>query len=202
MSALAHTISELQDSCSDVSLLGSFSENHDVPRFPTKSDDVALVKNVLAFTVLGGGIPILYQGQEQHLQGTGGNDPYNREALWSSGYDQNHELYRYIARLNQYRRKFMVGDPSFLSARLDVISADSHTLTVKRGNMLMTLSNRGSNSGNFSTFVRSGYDPGSIAIDLSTCTTQVVKPGGMINILIGNGQPSFHYPSASAGTMC
>lgn len=202
MSALARAVSEIQDSCSDVSLLGSFSENHDVPRFPTKSDDMALVKNVLAFTVLGGGIPILYQGQEQHLQGTGGNDPYNREALWPSGYDQNHELYRYIARLNQYRRKFMVGDTSFLSARVDVIFTDPHTLTVKRGNLLMTLSNRGSNGGNISTSVRSGYDSGSVAVDLSTCTTQVVKPGGMIDILTSNGRPSFYYPTSSTGTMC
>jgi alpha-amylase len=202
MPNLARKINELHDSCSDVSLLGSFSENHDVPRFPTKSDDMPLVKNVLAFTFLGGGIPVIYQGQEQHFQGTGGNDPYNREALWSSGYDRDHELYKYIARLNQYRRRFMINDAAFLSSRTDVLFVDSHTLTVKRADLLMTLSNKGSYGGNSSISVQSGYEPGSTVIELLTCITQVVKPGGTIDVLIGKGQPNFHIPSSAIGTEC
>lgn len=39
------------------------------PRFPWSVDDMNLVKNSIAFTILSDGIPIICQGQEQHLEG-------------------------------------------------------------------------------------------------------------------------------------
>ncbi|KAF1972609.1 glycoside hydrolase [Bimuria novae-zelandiae CBS 107.79] len=65
--------------CKDPTLLGTFFENHDNPRFPQETSDLSLVKNVLALTVLGDGIPIVYQGQEQHY--AGGDDPLSRSAV-------------------------------------------------------------------------------------------------------------------------
>jgi alpha-amylase len=50
------------ENCDDPTTFGVFSENHDVERFPTITNDTALVKNVLAFTILSDGIPIIYQG--------------------------------------------------------------------------------------------------------------------------------------------
>ena len=69
--------------CKDSTLMGTFLENHDNPRFPAGTQDMSLVKNALAFTTLGDGIPVIYQGQEQHF--SGGDDPGCREALWLSG---------------------------------------------------------------------------------------------------------------------
>lgn len=70
--------------CKDATLLGTFFENHDNPRFPSATKDLSLVKNAMAFTIMSDGIPIVYQGQEQHYEG--GDDPGCREALWLSGY--------------------------------------------------------------------------------------------------------------------
>jgi hypothetical protein len=46
------------------------------------------------------GIPIIYAGQEQHYNG--GNDPYNREATWLSGYNTSSVLYKLIAQTKRY----------------------------------------------------------------------------------------------------
>lgn len=203
ISKLAHTIDEMQLSCRDVSLIGAFSENHDNPRFPSRSDDMILAKNVIAFTILAGGIPIVYQGQEQHFRGSGdGNDPYNREALWDSGYNQSHELYGHISHLNNIRRTAIIEDASFLSARPEVVFTDSHTIAIKRANLFVILSNMGSRYGNTSTSIRSQYDPGSLAIEMFTCKEQTVGVGGAIDVAIEDGLPKVFYPSARANFTC
>lgn len=69
--------------CKDPTLIGTFIENHDNPRFPFLTKDMSLVKNAIAFTILSDGIPIIYQGQEHHLDG--GDDPFCREAIWLTG---------------------------------------------------------------------------------------------------------------------
>jgi alpha-amylase len=200
---LAETIDEMQVSCKDVSLVGAFSENHDNPRFPRKSDNVILAKNIIAFTILAGGIPIIYQGQEQHYRGSGdGNDPYNRESLWGSGYDQSHELYKHIAHLNKIRRTAITKDASFLSARAEVVFTDSHRIAIKRANLLVILANGGSGGGNMSTSVRSQYGPGSLAIEMSTCKKQTVGARGIINVSIEDGLPKIFYPSGGTNLVC
>ncbi|KAI9767536.1 MAG: Alpha-amylase A type-3 [Geoglossum simile] len=80
MGELVHMMKEIESNCGDPSLLGTFSENHDLPRFAHYTSDMALAKNVIAFTILADGIPIIYQGQEHHFDGS--SDPANREALW------------------------------------------------------------------------------------------------------------------------
>lgn len=59
---LTSTIYDQYENCDDPTTFGIFSENHDVERFPSITNDTALVKNVLAFTILFDGIPIIYQG--------------------------------------------------------------------------------------------------------------------------------------------
>ena len=81
---LAACTENAKDGCKDATLLGTFFENHDNPRFPSFTNDMSLVKNALAFSIMSDGIPVVYQGQEQHF--AGGDDPGCREALWLSGY--------------------------------------------------------------------------------------------------------------------
>ena len=100
---LADMIDSIKN-CPDTSLLGTFSENHDQPRFASLNGDIAAAKNVLAFTMLTDGIPIVYQGQEQHYNAEGGSStPYNREAIWLSGYNTDAELYQLVTSLNAIR---------------------------------------------------------------------------------------------------
>ena len=88
--SLVNGINQMKSTCSDVTLLGSFLENHDNPRFPSYTSDTSLIKNAMGFALLADGIPILYQGQEQRFSGA--NVPNNREALWKSGYSTSSPL--------------------------------------------------------------------------------------------------------------
>lgn len=44
-------------SCTDVFALGAFSENHDMPRFPSLNPDMTLAKNMMTYILLTDGIP-------------------------------------------------------------------------------------------------------------------------------------------------
>lgn len=43
--------------CNDTALLGSFIENHDMPRFADRNDDLALAMNAMTYILLNDGIP-------------------------------------------------------------------------------------------------------------------------------------------------
>ncbi|KAL1968941.1 hypothetical protein VTN77DRAFT_775 [Rasamsonia byssochlamydoides] len=97
----------------DIFTLGTFTENQDVPRFASQTQDLSLARNIITYNLLGDGIPIrtwfssflslfliyggivlahsinqgsstVYYGQELHLQGP--YNPLNRGALWLTGY--------------------------------------------------------------------------------------------------------------------
>ena len=83
-------------------------------------DDIAQAQNLLAFTVLQDGIPVVYYGQEQHF--SGGNDPDNREALWTSGYDTTSPLYTLIATSNKLRSHAISNDQEYVTYKVCIPS--------------------------------------------------------------------------------
>lgn len=203
MSDLARSINDTSHACTDTSLLGSFSENHDNPRFPSKNDDMALARNVITFTMLTDGIPIIYQGQEQHYRSVGGEgNPYNREALWLSGYDRNHELYKLISLLNKVRKHAMHEDSMFLTTRAEVVHKSFQTIAIEKGELLIVLSNGGSRNANYTRSVRSRLTTGSLVTEVLTCETQMVKRNGSLDVTLEAGQPKVYYPHRAAGGLC
>jgi alpha-amylase len=48
MSDLVDTIAAELDACKDVTLLGTFSENHDIPRFASFTSDLSVSKTYLS----------------------------------------------------------------------------------------------------------------------------------------------------------
>lgn len=51
-------VKAMNSQCKDTTLLGSFSENHDQPRFAYYTSDLVLARNIIVFTMLQDGIPI------------------------------------------------------------------------------------------------------------------------------------------------
>lgn len=203
MSELARSIEDMSRTCADTSLLGSFSENHDNPRFPSKNEDIALAKNVITFTMLTDGIPIIYQGQEQHYRSLGGEDnPYNREAIWLSGYDRNHELYKLITLLNRVRKHAMREDSTFLTTRAKVVHKSVQTIAIEKGGLLLVLSNGGSQSAKYIRSVRSRFPIGSRVTDILTCQTQMVGRNGSLDVTLEAGQPRVYYSSTRKEGLC
>ncbi|KJK82546.1 hypothetical protein H634G_02152 [Metarhizium anisopliae BRIP 53293] len=87
----------------DPSALGTFLDNHDNPRFlHQRGDNVALLKNALAYVLLARGVPVVYYGTEQGFAGAA--DPENREDLWRSGFGTGGDLYGFIGKLTGVKK--------------------------------------------------------------------------------------------------
>lgn len=193
--ALAEAVLGVQDQCKDVSLLGSFMENHDNPRFPNATTDILLAANAISFTMLADGIPIIYQGQEQHF--TGGQDPHNREAVWLSRYNESSYLYGLITTLNTIRTVAFTNDDQYLITLQQPVYVDPNTIALRKGSdeyaVLGVYTNVGSNGSDYGVTINgvvSGFTPNSTAIDLIGCGTITVGPDGSLDIVVSGGLPS------------
>ncbi|KAL4803699.1 glycoside hydrolase superfamily [Aspergillus unguis] len=202
LSELADMIENVKYTCNDTTLLGSFIENHDNPRFASYTDDMALAKNVAAFVILSDGIPVIYAGQEQHY--TGSNDPENREATWLSGYDTNSELYKFIAKLNQIRNFAIQHDGGFISYMNYAIQTESNTLAMRKGpdgaQIITVLTNSGSSAGSSSVDLsNTGYSAGATLIEVLSCNEVNVGDDGTLTVEMNGGVPKVFYPKGELG---
>ncbi|KAF2722750.1 glycoside hydrolase family 13 protein [Polychaeton citri CBS 116435] len=197
MSALSGTMASTADNCKDLSLLGTFSENHDQPRFASINGDISVAANVLAFTMLTDGIPVIYQGQEQHYDGRGGgNVPFNREAIWYSGYKTNVTLYNLVTILNKVRKAAILDDLLYLTTQTQVLATDNHTISLKKGIMTVVLTNEGSSAASYDKLVPTNYTPNTTLIEMLTCNTTVSDSSGRMNVTMEGGQPRVFLPAA------
>ena len=96
-------IDENGDGLSAQQLLVNFIDNHDIPRFLYENPNLASLHNVLFYLLTVDGIPCIYYGTEQQFDG--GNDPFNREDLWTSGFDTGNETFQFIRHLIKLRKK-------------------------------------------------------------------------------------------------
>ena len=87
---IRYKLEEVRFRFKDTHALGVFVDNHDNQRFLSRNDRWEALQAYTVFSMFCEGIPIFYYGTEQGFKG--GNDPANREALWSN-MDKNHPLY-------------------------------------------------------------------------------------------------------------
>lgn len=196
----------LNTSCSDTSLLGSFSENHDQPRFASYTSDMALAQNVVTYTILADGIPIIYAGQEQHYSGDVNND---REATWLSGYNEQATLVLTIKSLNSVRRTAInVASPgAYSTAKSSFFYIDNHSVGIRKGpdgsQIVYVVSNVGSGAEQtpLDLGTAHGYASGTQLMDVVACSTVTVGNAGDLKITLAGGAPQVLFPVAYlAGT--
>ena len=153
MPAFPAQIAAVRAACPDPTLLGTFIECHDVPRMAYYTPDLSLLKNVNTWNILFDGIPVVYQGQEQRFRGN--SDPYNREALWLSGYSTNATLYVLIKFLNcnfpqiqrlilDFRKSVIQRDGDYVTTLSEILYTDYETVVFLKKEVMMVLSNAGS----------------------------------------------------------
>ena len=88
-----YTLEQYQAKIADPYAMGTFIDNHDNERWLYVNGDHVYYKSALVYVLYGTGIPIIYYGTEQGY--AGGDDPNNREPLWTSQYnvsDLHHRL--------------------------------------------------------------------------------------------------------------
>ena len=196
---LVTTIYTMRANCHDPTAFGVFSENHDVERFTELTNDTAQAKNILTFTIMSDGIPIIYQGQEQHM--SGGVSPYmNRAPIWSTGYDTSAELYKHIATLVLARQHFVLEGDSYTTSDTDVIYEDYHTIALRKGKghtqVITVLNNNGESTEDFEIDVKGHkLSHGTIVTEILTCTNITVSKSGVLTVPMGKGLPKVMYPA-------
>lgn len=196
-SQLAKAVENMRISMPDVNAMTSFSENHDKPRIGSYSKDMAMAKNVLVFTMLFDGIPMIYQGQEQHLSGN--SVPVNREAIWLTKYDTNAELYQLIAKLNRIRNHAAYLGTDYFSDSTHTIFQGGSELAFTKGvqgrQVVMVLSTQASTSSAYQIDMAVSYNAGTAVTNVLDCTNYTVDNQGMLHVPMNKGEPRVFYPT-------
>jgi len=81
MTSLNQMVSDTASQYSHVGDQVTFIDNHDMPRFQVAGASGRKLEQALAFTLTSRGVPAIYYGTEQYMQGTG--DPDNRAMMAS-----------------------------------------------------------------------------------------------------------------------
>lgn len=201
ISNLVNGINEMKSDCADTTLLGSFMENHDQPRFASITSDISLAKNAIAFTILADGIPIIYGGQEQHY--TGGGVPYDREAIWLSGYSTTATLYTWIASVNQLRNQAIYKDASYVTYKAYPVYSDSSTIVMRKGDtnyqVIGVFTNLGANGASYTLTLPSsdtGFTASQSVVEVMACTSYTTDSSGNLAVSMASGLPRIFYPTA------
>lgn len=208
MKGLADNLNYINSLCKDTTSMAPFLENHDQPRvrllqaqnfillikaftwqFPSVTPDLILARNAIAFTMLSDGLPVIYQGQENHFSGA--NDPEDREAVWTKGYATSGEsapLYEHITLLNKIRTHAISADSSSISSISTSIYNDDKTIATKKSGLVGVFSNVGQDgSGGEVEIEDTGYAEGDEVIDLVGCTTLNAGTAGSLSLDMSGG---------------
>lgn len=184
---LIQLLDQTQTNC-DVQLMGNFIENHDLPRYAGITNDEHQRINALAFQFVIDGMPVVYYGQEQAF--TGQFDPWNREALWSSGYDTSNVYYKTIATLNDIRRQAIASDTHFTSRKTTVLSYAVDHLILKKHMLLSCLFNDGIWGSNETlTIDNTGFPADTVLTELFSHETFIVDGSGALVVTRRSGAP-------------
>ena len=202
MADLAGNVSAIKDTCPDSTVLGTFLENHDQPRFANLTTDTARAKSAIAFTLMADGVPIIYDGQEQHYHG--GPDPENREAIWLSGYNTQSDFYEWIKLLNTIRHKAIKDDSNWVTYKAYPLYTDDHAIAIRKGfdgkQIIGVYSNEGEGQGQTTVNVQNtGYTDGEAVVDLVSCKEVTAGSGGTLAASLSAGIPALYYPKVQLG---
>ncbi|KAL5341191.1 glycoside hydrolase superfamily [Aspergillus crustosus] len=187
----------MKSSCHDVTALISFSENHDQERIPNKNGDISIAKNVLTFTMLFDGIPMIYQGQEQHLSGP--HTPNNREAIWLSKYNTGAPLYNLLRSLNAIRKHAYTLGRDYLDARTIPVFRGAGELAFRKGvegrHVIMVLSTQGSTQPSaYEVTIPVAYNAGTAVLEVLGCEEYTAAGNGELIVSMERGEPRVFFP--------
>ncbi len=180
----------------------NFLDNHDVARFlfwlrdRPADERRALLHNALAFLMTAQGIPCIYYGTEQELDG--GNDPANRERLWDSGFDTTGDTFQWTKRLIAIRNAY----PSLRRGAVQVAYSTSNTADEPDAGILAFERTGGDAGGSYALVVfntnqdhesttRNGDEamtvlapPGTEFVDVFTEARSIVEADGTLEITV------------------
>eukprot|EP01105_Mastigella_eilhardi_P022845 TRINITY_DN5695_c0_g1_i4.p1 TRINITY_DN5695_c0_g1~~TRINITY_DN5695_c0_g1_i4.p1 ORF type:complete len:465 (-),score=111.83 TRINITY_DN5695_c0_g1_i4:1092-2486(-) len=177
-----------QSSFKDLDLLGNFIDNHDQNRFLNGQSDTWLYKNAIVYTLMAQGIPIIYYGTEQGFNG--GKDPANRELLWSTGFNNQTDLYSYIRNVINFRKQVEAWAYPQVQRY-----ADNHFYAFTRGDTFVALTNGGYGQGSLTrTITYHPYSNGTKLCDIFWPNDCVAVTNGKFDVTLLHGEAKIFTP--------
>lgn len=158
-----------------------------------------MAKNVLTYTILSDGIPVIYQGQEQHQKGDV-HGYLNREALWDYGYNTTHPLYLHVQTLNAIRHHAIETSFGYITFNHYPIYDEAGAIVLRKGNndtqIITVLTNDGSEAPEHDLNVpNTGFGPDISVTDIISCNNFTVGSAGNVTLQMSHGEPQVLYPS-------
>lgn len=188
MYQLRTTLNAYSSGFNNMAVLGSFLDNHDNARFLSLQSDYSLYKAGLIFNAYSSGIPIVYYGTEQGFNG--GDDPKNREPLWTTGFNTQAPLYTFLQRIITWRKQYNV----YLSNQVERFVDDSF-YAFSRGSVFIALTNAGSNSGQVRRQITyHPYTRGTTLCNLFYPTDCVPVTDDGFTVYLNNGESKIFVP--------
>ena len=165
----------------DIDALGMFVDNHDNARFLNNDGRHNRFQSALTLGLFFRGISIVYYGSEQGFGG--GNDPGNREPLWTN-LDQGSDLYKFMQRAVGARKRNQVWNHP-----QEEKWVDDNFYAFARGNVLVTLTN---NEGDQNRNIPVSWGEGTRLCNVLGDNDCVNVSGGKLNITLGNALPKVY----------
>mmetsp|Transcript_6689 Transcript_6689/g.6555 ORF Transcript_6689/g.6555 Transcript_6689/m.6555 type:complete len:185 (-) Transcript_6689:32-586(-) len=171
----------------DQTILGSFVDNHDNPRFLNGTSNLNAFKNALAWSVTTLGIPIIYYGDEQGF--SGGPDPYCREVLWPYLNQTTSEMYIFVTQIVKYRKQMQLWNYPWIERY-----AQSNFYCFSRGLATMAFTNSPNNIQYSVTY--NPYTNGQVVCNIFWQGDCVTITNGALNVVLLNGEVKLYMPQS------
>ncbi len=169
--------------------MGLFVDNHDNARFLNGNGEKRLFKSALAFSLTARGIPFFYYGSEHGF--AGGQDPYNREALWNN-FDQTNDIYTFVQKIMKARKATQSYNYYFYEKYVD-----DQIYSYGRGKFFVALTNV--LEGQVHRDVpNSGFDEGQVVCNIFYPTDCLAIKNGILPIYLNNGEAKIFIPKTSS----
>lgn len=136
---------------------------------------------------------VVYSGQEQHLNG--GDDPYDREAIWLTGYDTSAELYQMIAKVNQIRKLAISKASTYTGYWAINVYTDNNNIAMRKGDtgsqIVAVYNNMGSSASSYPLKITGYHDftAGETVTDVLSCSDVTVASDGTFTVTVTSGLP-------------
>ena len=136
---------------------------------------------------------------------TGGADPLNREALWSSKYNTGSDMYKFFASLNAARAAAGAASSSFYTNQMNLTGMTSNELLIAKPPLISLLSNRGASASSPDITIpvaSTNWAPNTAIIDAISCNTFTTNAGGDLVLRVENGLPRVLIADSQKGKVC
>ena len=208
LSDLVNMTTWVKSQVTDATLLGSFLNNHDNPRFESYTSDPAVSScpgihadessletptptcsaqtgSRTRTTAPSEWPPFKKRKLRCRAGFTGGNDPSNREPLWPSGYNTTSSMYTFFTNMNAARKAAGTASSSFYTSAMAITQATQNEIVIAKPPLISVLSNRGSGAADQSVPVNgttSGWGANVNVTDAVSCQTFVTNSAGNLQV--------------------